>query len=169
MKNSARARATTWREGDAPFLDKRRQTAALTLVSIALFGTMACYQLRLLRRLSDPPLPFLDAEKVIGSADAYALLETPDAVLAVGSYAATLGLAAIGPADRSQTAPALPLVLAAKAITDALIAAAYTCRAWMRFRAFSSYSLVAVAATFLTIPAVLPEARAAWRRLSRRR
>jgi ABC-type uncharacterized transport system YnjBCD permease subunit len=73
----------------------------------------------------------------------------------------------MGPPDRSETAPALPMLLAAKAIADAVIAGAYTCRAWMRFRAFSSYSLVAVAATFLTLPAVLPEARAAWRRLNR--
>ncbi len=166
MNRAAAARAAEWRAGDEPYLEQRRRAAALTLSSIALFGVMACYQLRLLRRLPDPPLPGLDAEKVIGSPEAYALFQTPDAVLALGSYAATLGLEAMGPAHRRETAPALPLLLAAKALADAAIAGAFTCRAWMRFRAFSSYSLLAVAATFLTVPAVLPEARAAWRRLS---
>ena len=154
------------RTGANEVLDHRRTAAALTLVGMASLGVIALYQLGLLRRLPEPPLPGLDAEKVNGSAEAYKLFNTPDAVLGLGSYAATLGLAAMGGADRAQTQPWLPLALAAKAGADALQAAVLTTKSWRNFRSFSLYSLIDALTALLRFPAVLPEARAAWRKLA---
>ena len=136
----------------------------LALVSMGSLAVVALYQLGVIKSLPEPPLPGLDAEKVNGSAEAYQLLEMPDAVLGLGSYAATLGLIAMGGADRAETQPYLPLALAAKAGLDTFQAAALTRKSWVNFRAFSLYSLVTVAATFLALPTVLPEAWAAGRR-----
>ena len=105
-------------------------------------------------------------EKVNGSPEAYQLLNVPDAVLGLGSYAATLGLTAMGGSDRAQTQPWIPLALAAKAGLDTIQAATLTRKSWVRFRAFSLYSLVTVLATFLTLPVVVPEAIAAGRKLT---
>ncbi len=63
------------REGKEPFLKNRRW-----IVGLALY-------------------------KINGSAQAYEILQTPDAVLTSSSYAATAVLAAMGPPDRVQTLP----------------------------------------------------------------
>ena len=85
----------------------------------------------------------------------------------LGSYAATLGLVAMGSADRARTQPWIPIALAAKAGLDTLQAASLTRKSWVNYRAFSLYSLLTAAATFLTLPTVLPEAYAAWRNVTR--
>ena len=109
--------------------------------------------------------PFWDAKKVNGSAEAYAILNTPDAVLGLGSYAATLGLIAMGGPDRARSQPWIPLALAAKSSLDSFQAGTLTGKSWCKFRAFSLYSLVTALCTFLVLPFVLPEARAAWKKL----
>jgi hypothetical protein len=154
------------RDGTGDLLAHRRAGACLALVSMASLGVVALYQLGVLERLPEPPVPGLDAEKVNGSAEAYGILNTPDAVLGLGSYAATLGLIAMGGADRAQTQPWIPLALAAKSGLDAMQAAALTRKSWVNYRAFSLYSLITALATFLVLPTVVPEARAAWRRLA---
>jgi hypothetical protein len=168
MKQRGRQLGVELRSATDDFLGHRRTGAVLAIVSMASLGIVALYQLGVLQRLPEPPLPGLDAEKVNGSAQAYALLQTPDAVLGLGSYAVTLGLVAMGGADRVQTQPLLPLALAAKAGLDTFQAATLTGKSWVSFRAFSLYSLITVAATFLTLPTVLPEALAAWRHLVRK-
>jgi hypothetical protein len=147
------------------FLPNRRMAASLTLVGMASLFIIALYQIGVLKRLPEPPMRGLDAEKVNGSKEAYEILGVPDAVLGLGSYATTLGLAAMGKANRSEARPWLPLALAAKCSIDTLQAARLTRMSWVKFRAFSLYSLITVVATFLTLPVVLPEALAAWRKL----
>ena len=168
MKGKARPLGVELRDATDVFLEHRRLGAVLTLVSMGSLAVVALYQLGVLKGLPEPPLSGLDAEKVNGSAEAYALLKTPDAVLGLGSYAATLGLVAMGGADRAQTQPFIPLALAAKAGLDTLQAASLTGKSWTNFRAFSLYSLITVTATFLTLPTVWPEALAAWRQLARK-
>lgn len=85
----------------------------------------------------------------------------PDAVLGLGSYAATLGLAAMGGSERARSRPWIPLALAGKALVDVAQAAHLTRDSWTKHRAFSIYSLVAAAATLCALPLVLPEATAA--------
>ena len=141
----------------------------MALVSMASLSVVALYQIGALKRLPEPPQPGLDAEKVNGLPEAYKLLDTPDAVLGLGSYAVTLGLAAMGDADRAKKKTWLPLALAAKAGVDAIQAATLTRKSWVNFRAFSFYSLIAAAATFFTLLVVVPEAVAAWKCGARRR
>ena len=165
MKPKARQLALELRNGTDAFLEHRRTAAALALVSMTSLAVVALYQLGVIKELPEPELPGLDAEKVNGSAEAYQLLNIPDAVLGLGSYAATLGLTAMGGSDRARTQPWIPLALAAKAGLDTLQAATLTRKSWVKFRAFSLYSLVTVLATFLTLPLVVPEALAAGRKV----
>jgi hypothetical protein len=150
---------------DCRFLVHRRIAMALTLVGMTSLAVISLYQTGILKRLPEPSLPGLDAEKVNGSAEAFEILNTPDAVLGLGSYAMTLGLETFGGRNRSRNNPWLPLALAAKCGVDVLQAARLTRKSWITFRAFSFYSLVTVAATFLTLPVVLSEALAAWRKV----
>ncbi len=99
------------------------------------------------------------------SPEAYRYLSTPDGVLGLASYAATAVLASMGGPDRARTTPWLPLLAAAKTGADAAQAAKLTRDQWTEHRAFCSWCLLAAAATFATVPLVLPEARDALRRL----
>lgn len=153
------------RLGSDDVLQRHRMVAGLTLLTISSMGVMTLYQLGILKRLPEPPLPGLDAEKVNGSAQAYGLLSRPDAVLGLGSYAATLGLAAMGDKNRPHIRPWIPLALAAKAGVDLLQTANLTRKSWTDYRSFSLYSLIALVATLATLPLAVPEAIIAFRRL----
>jgi hypothetical protein len=164
MKMNARELGRELRDGTGDFLGHRRLAASLTLVGMASLGAIALYQLGVFKRLPEPSISSLDAEKVNGSGEAYGILNTPDAVLGLGSYAATLGLIAMSGPDRAQAQPWIPLALAAKSGIDSLQAGALTGKSWFKFRALSLYSLVTALCTFLVLPLVIPEARAAWQK-----
>jgi hypothetical protein len=168
MKSNPNQLAHDLRHGSDAFLENRRATAGLALLSIGSLALVALYQMGLFRRLPQPSLPLFDTEKTNGSDEAYALLGVPDAVLGLGSYAATLGLAAMGGRDRAHTAPLLPLALAAKSLVDAVEATRLSHRSWTKHRAFSIYSLVVLCCTLATLPRVLPEAWAAFKEWRRR-
>ncbi len=153
------------RHGSGEFIEKRRQVAALSLVSIGSMALISLYQMGIIRHLPEPPLPRLNADKVDAAADAYELLAMPDAVLGLSSYATTLMLAAAGGTNREATAPWLPLALAGKAVIDASQAARLTWEQWAKHRVFCSWCLFAAGATFATVPLVIPEARAALQQL----
>lgn len=106
----------------------------------------------------------LASDDITGSAKAYSLFATPDAVLAIGSYAATMTLAAMGSPDRANEQPLLPIAMAAKVGFDAVVAAKYTVDEWRKYRAFCFWCLVASTATFAAVPLVIPEACNALRR-----
>jgi hypothetical protein len=168
MKSKPAQLANDLRHGGGTFLENRRAAAVFALVSIGSLALVALYQMGLLRRLPQPSMPLFNTEKTNGSDEAYALLSVPDAVLGLGSYAATLGLAAMGGRDRAQTAPLLPLALAAKSFVDAAEATRLSHRSWNKHRAFSIYSLVVLCSTLATLPRVLPEAWAAFKECRRR-
>ena len=153
------------REGTHNFMNQRRIAASLTLLGMTSLGVIALYQLGILKNLPEPSLRILNAEKVNGSATAYCILNTPDAVLGLGSYAATLGLTAMGAGNRAEAQPWVPLALAAKASLDTWQALKLTRASWVNYRAFSLYSLVTVITTLLTLPSVMPEAWAARRKI----
>jgi hypothetical protein len=167
MKMTASELSRELRESSGEFLGSRRAATVLTMVGMASLAAVALYQFGVLRRLPEPGLPALDAEEVNGSAEAYGILETPDAVLGLGSYAVTLGLIAMGGRDRAQTQPWIPVALAAKCGLDSAQAATLTAKSWLHFRSFSLYSLITALSTFLVFPLVFPEAQAAWNRLTR--
>lgn len=155
------------RQGSSGFLRKRRGVVGLSLVSLGSMAVITLYQMGILKHVPELPLPALDADKVNGSAEAYRYLATPDAVLGIGSYAVTLGLAAMGSPDRGVRQPWIPLAMAVKAGFDALLSAKLTLDQATKHRAFCIWCLTAAGATLATLPLVIPEARAALRQMVR--
>ncbi len=153
------------REGSGEFLDKRRGIVALALAAAGAMGLIALYQIGIIKHLPEPPIPGLDADKVDASDEAYAFLETPDAFIGLGSYAVTVGLAAMGGEDRARTQPWIPLALLAKTTADAAQAAKLTVDQWTKHRAVCLWCLLAAAATFAALPLAVPEALSAARSL----
>lgn len=147
------------------YLPQRRRVAALSMVSLGMMGIISLYQMGVIRHLPDPPLPMMDSDKVDAAPEAYRKLRTPDAVLGLVSYSATLTLAAMGSANRAREQPLIPLALAGKAVADAAQAAKLTWSQWAEHKAFCFYCLTAAAATFAVLPAVVPEAREALRNI----
>jgi hypothetical protein len=136
------------------------------MIASASMGFIALYQTGVIKRLPDPPLPLMNAEKINGSPQAYERFAVPDAILGLGSYAATMGLAAMGGKDRASELPLIPLALAAKVAFDIANAAKLTVDQWTKHRAFCLWCLIAASATFAMAPLVVPEAKAAARTLS---
>jgi hypothetical protein len=84
------------RQNRGDFLEERRGIIALSLAAIGCMGLIVLYQTGVIKHLPEPELPGLDADKVDASEEAYSYFETPDAAIGLGSYAVTLGLAAMG-------------------------------------------------------------------------
>jgi len=122
----------------------------------------------LLRRLPEPPLPIVDAAAVDASGEAYQELKTPDAAIGLLSAAVTLVLAGAGDRHRARTRPWLPLLLAAKTAGDAAGGLILTAEQLTKHRKLCFWCTIAAAAQVATLPAALPEARAAVRRLGGR-
>src|SRR5919204_5081081 len=106
------------RTESTPDLARRRGIVALSLAASASMGVIALYQMGLLKHLPEPPFPIFNADRVDASAEAYERFSMPDAVLGLGSYAATAGLAAMGGSDRQREMPLIPVALAAKVAFD---------------------------------------------------
>ena len=102
------------REATGGFLEQRRKIAGLALAAAGSMGLISLYQTGVIKSLPDPPLSLFDSEKV--NAEAYSRLSMPDAPLGLGSYAATLGLAAMCGENRAEEKPWIPLALAAKTL-----------------------------------------------------
>lgn len=153
------------REGTGKFLTRRRGMAGTSLVSIGSMALISLYQLGIIKHLPEPPLPRFDADKVDAAPEAYSMLSMPDAPIGLGSYAATLALAAMGGEDRVRERPWIPLALAAKVLVDAAQAGKLSVDQWTKHRAFCFWCLIAAGATFTAVPLVLPEARAALKQI----
>lgn len=168
--SSRRAEAVSdaMRRGTGELIERRRRVAALSLVSAAAMGVVSLYQVGLLRHLPDPPLRWLDSDRVDGSGEAYEPLKTPDAALGLASYGVTVALAGMGAEDRAREQPWIPLALAAKVGYDALGAAYLTAEQVSTHRRLCLYCLVASAASLAAVPQVVPELRQALRALGDR-
>lgn len=153
------------REGAGKYLKQRRGVIGAGLLAAAAMGAVALYQTGIIRRLPQPPLRGFNTNKVHGSAQAYALLHTPDALLGMGSYALTAALAAHGGEDRVRQNPWVPLALGCKTALDSAVAAKLTYDQARKLRAFSVWSLFISACTYAMFLFALPEAMAALREL----
>ncbi len=151
------------REGSSKFLKNRRSIVGLSLFSAGVMGGIGLYQMGVFKKIPEPPLPRLNAEKVNGSAQAYSHLATPDALLGMTSYAITACLAGAGAQSRWKTHSWIPLGMAAKTILDAAMAGKLTVDQWTKYRAFCFWCLLTTAATLSVLPLAWPEARAALR------
>lgn len=155
------------RLGTGGHLPARRRQAALLALASASLGVVSLYQFGLIDHLPEPPLPFLDADAVDASGEAYAFGLTPDGTLGIVSAAASLALVGMGGADRARDRPVIPLLAAGKLALDALGGLYLTAEQASRHRRFCSWCLVAAAAQAAAFPTALPEAREAFRRLRR--
>jgi hypothetical protein len=148
-----------WRDSDGDFLARRRKIVGLSLFSIAAMSLIALYQVGLLRKVPEPP--GFDAEKVNGSAQGYKLLATPDALLAVGSYAATAAIAAMGTPDRATSSPWLPVAMCAKTALDAVLASILLVAQPVKYRTFSFWNVLSAGTVLTSAALAFPEAKAA--------
>lgn len=151
------------RRGSGDFLEQRRWIAGLGSLASAALGVVGLYQFGVLRRVPELPLPFLNADAVDASGEAYQALKTPDATLGLVSAGVTLVLAGMGARDRARTSPWIPLALAAKTATDAAGSGYLLAEQLTKHRAVCSWCTVAAVAQVLTLPLAVPEARTAWR------
>lgn len=156
------------RSAAGPLMRNRRRIVALDMLAAGCMGVIALYQIGLTRHVPEPDLPRLDADKVDASGEAYEKLSVGDAFLGFVSYGLTMLLAAMGGPRRHESHPVVPLALAAKISADAVQAARLTRDQWRLHRALCSWCLTAAAATFLTVPLVVPEARAALNQIQSR-
>jgi uncharacterized membrane protein len=153
------------RHDDGDDLRRRRGIVGLSLVAIGSMGLISLYQMGIIKHLPEPPLPRLDADMVDASPEAYSRFATPDGILGIGSYALTMGLAAMAGKDRARTQPWIPLALAAKVAFDTSQGIRLTVDQATKQRAFCFWCLLSAASTFATVPLVIPETRAALRQL----
>lgn len=153
---------------DSPDLGRRRRATGLVLAATASLAVVEAYQTGLLRRVPEPSLPGLGADRVDAAGEAYHLFGTPDAGLGIASFGVTLALLGAGAEDRASARPWLPLLAAAKVAGDALSSAYLFAEQVTKHRRVCSWCTVAAVANVATVPLVVPEARQAWRALRRR-
>jgi hypothetical protein len=155
------------RHGYGPFLKRRRGIVGLSFFSCAVLGTVALYQIGIIKKLPEPRSKSFDTGKVNGSGEAYSILSTPDAFLGLASYAVTAGLAGMGAENRARTHPWMALGMSAKLLGDALVAAKLTLSEIREFEAFSLWSVLTALATWTALPLAFPETKAALQYLKR--
>ncbi len=148
-------------------MKRRRGLIGLCMLATASLGVVAAYQIGILKRVPEPDLPLLDADKVDSSAEAFQQLSTPDAFIGMTSYAVTMMLAAMGGPRRAQQHPWVPLALAAKLSFDVLGAGKLAIDQWTKHKAFCSWCMLASAATFAAAPLAIPEAKEAFENIRR--
>jgi hypothetical protein len=167
MKQAPEELGDELRNGSGGDIARRRGVVCLSLVATGSMGLITLYQMGVIKHMPEPPLPRLDADRVDASAEAYSRFATPDGALGLGSYAVTLGLATMGGRDRARTMPWAPIALAAKVAFDAFQAGRLSVDQATKYKAFCFWCLLSAASTFATVPLVVPETRAAIRRLTR--
>ena len=153
------------REEDGPLLQNRRWVVGLSLYNILAMSAISLYQMGILESVPEVHLPGEDADAINGSAQAYEILQTPDAVLAIGSYAATAALAAMGPPDRVKTLPWPALGMGIKALADAAFAAKLLWDQPTKYKAYCSWCVTGALASLAAAALAWPEAQAAWKQL----
>jgi uncharacterized membrane protein len=162
---AAEAVSDALRRGSGPYLDGRRRTAALQMGAAATLGVVGLYQFGLLKSVPEPSLPGLGADAVDASGEAYEMLKTPDATLGIASAGVSLVLAGMGGAKRHEEQPWIPLVLLAKSLFDASGGVYLFAEQVTKHKKVCSWCTASAALLLATVPAVLPEARAAWKSL----
>ena len=128
-----------------------------------MLGVVGLYQFGVLRSVPEPPLPGLDADRVDASGEAYALFRTPDAALGIVSAGVSLVLVGMGYERRHEQTPWVPLALLAKSAVDAAGGLYLLAEQVTRHRRICSWCTVSAALLVASVPAALPEARAALR------
>lgn len=105
---------------------------------------VALFQLRLLKKLPDPPGPVFDSAKIVTSKDAFPL-GIPDGLLGLGSYGATFLL--LLAAEAGAGSAGLKTALKAKLLVDGSMAGWNSVKQWRDFGRICSWCVGAAAAT----------------------
>lgn len=156
--NAGAIRSALRSPGGDRSLRRRRWLTALGALGLVDAAMMALYQLGVVRRLPDLPLPHFDSNAVVGSRAAY-VLGTPDATLGALQLAATLALAGAGGTRKSGRSPWLGVALGASTIGGAIGAAAYLYDMIAREKKACAYCIPATAISFAMLPLGLAELR----------
>lgn len=156
------------RRYESGHLTHRRVATGLSLAAILALAVVDAYQTGLLRRVPEPRLPFLDADRVDASGEAYHSFGTPDAGLGIVSYGITLALVGAGAADRAEQKPWLPLLAAAKVVSDAANGGYLFAEQISKHKKVCSWCTLTALVSLTSVPLVLPEAKTAWRSLRAR-
>lgn len=105
---------------------------------------VALFQLRLLKKLPDPPGPVFDSARIVTSKDAFPL-GIPDGLLGLGSYGATFLL--LLAAEAGAGSGGLETALKAKLLMDGSMAGWNSAKQWRNFGRICSWCMAAAAAT----------------------
>ncbi|GAB4456008.1 MAG: hypothetical protein OHK0029_13160 [Armatimonadaceae bacterium] len=146
------------RTGDSADLNRRRWMIGLTFVGMVAAKAVSLYQMGMIKKLPDPPLPVFDSTKVDASDYAYKRFNTPDGLMMLANFAATAWLVGAGGKNRAVRHPVLPVLLAGKAAGDALTAAKLTQEEWQENKALCAYCQVAMLCSIATAALAVPEA-----------
>jgi len=146
-------------------INARRRVTSFYLAGTAALVVVAAYQMGVIKRVPEPRLSFLDADRVDASGEAYESLRMPDAVLGIVSYSISLALVTSGGRRRNTTHPWLPVAATIKVAFDAALGVMLTVEQVAKHRALCSWCVIAAAASWISLPSTLPEARLGLRNL----
>lgn len=156
------------RHGQSPDLTRRRWILGLSALGTVIGNVVALYQTGIVRRLPDPPIPKVDSNKVNASDYAYKRLDTPDALLMVGTYALTAALAGAGGKNRAEENPALPIAMGLKTIADTATNLKLAREEWQTNKALCFYCQTATVLSAVTVALAFPEMLRAFRKVLNR-
>lgn len=128
------------------------------MIGAAAGAAVALYQTGVIRRLPDPPLPYIDSNKVDASDYAYKRLNSPDGPLMLISYGVTAYLASAGGRERAKDNPLLPIALGVKTVFDSLLALKLAGEEWQENKALCAYCQAATLASIASVALAAPEA-----------
>lgn len=146
------------REAETPDLNRRRWIIGLSMIGAAAGAVVALYQTGIIKSLPDPPLPYVDSDRVDASDYAYKRLDSPDAPMMLINYGVTALLASMGGKDRAENKSWVPLALAAKTVFDSALALELAREEWREQKAFCAYCQAATLASLASVALAAPEA-----------
>lgn len=145
------------RKGDNPHLNRRRWILGLSLVGVAVSKIVGLYQMGILKKLPDSPIPIFDSSKVDASDYAYKRLDTPDALMMLTNYGITAWLASAGGKDRARQNPALPIAMGTKILMDTAVALMLGQEEWKDNKKLCFYCQIATLASAASLALAIPE------------
>lgn len=146
-------------------LNRRRWLVGLSMLGATIGQVVSLYQTGIIKRLPDPPIPFIDSNKVNASDYAYKRMDTPDALLMLLTYSVTAILAGAGGKNRAQTNPVLPIAMGIKTLADTALNLKLAREEWQGNKALCFYCQTATVVSAVSAALAVPEAVKAARTL----
>lgn len=153
------------RKGQNPDLSRRRLIMGLSFVGATMAEAVSAYQVGMIEKLPDLPIPGIDSNKVDASDYAYSIFDTPDGLMMLVNYSITALLAGAGGANRATQAPFLPIAMAGKTLIDSIVALRLARIEWRDNEALCAYCQVATLCSIASFALSIPEANTAFRHL----